>query len=98
MRVLARIETPAHAGARDQASALVARLPSDLSGIDVEVDCSSMLVGTPSFLDEIVKQILVGRNAQSMSVVAASARAHHLLERSAANRGLSDRLLFVARA
>jgi hypothetical protein len=94
MRVLARIETPAHAGARDQARELADVLASDLSDRDIVLDCSNLLVGTPSFLDEIVKQVLVSRRARSLSVVAASARAHDLLERSAENRGLADRLLF----
>jgi hypothetical protein len=96
--MVARIETPAHAGARDQATALADLLAPDLSDLDVVLDCSSMLVGTPSFLDEMVKQVLERRNARTMSVIAASARAHELLERSAVNRGLRDRLHFAAAA
>jgi hypothetical protein len=90
-----RIETPAHAGARDQARDLVDALGPDLAGHDVVLDCTRLLVGTPSFLDEIVKQVLVQRNARTLSAQAASARVQDLLERSAENRGLRDRLMFA---
>jgi hypothetical protein len=90
-----RIETPAHAGARDQARDLADILALDLTGEHVVLDCSKLLVGTPSFLDEIVKQVLVRRNAKTLCVQAASSRVHDLLERSAENRALSDRLKFA---
>jgi len=61
----------------------------------VVLDCTDLLVGTPSFLDEIVKQILVQRNARSLSVQGASTRAHDLLERSTENRNMRDRLMFA---
>lgn len=86
--------TPAHAGARDQARALVEALDGDLAGQDVILDCAELLVGTPSFLDEVLKQVLMGRHARSLSVEGASSRVHDLLERSAENRGLRDRLVF----
>jgi hypothetical protein len=90
-----RIEAPAHAGARDQARDLVDALDPDLTGRHVVLDCSHLLVGTPSFLDEVVKQVLLRRNADALSVLAASSRVHDLLERSAENRGLRDRLMFA---
>jgi hypothetical protein len=90
-----RIQAPSHAGARDQARELADVLGTDLAGQDVILDCTDLLVGTPSFLDEVVKQVLVVRNAKALSVQMASARVHELLERSADNRGLSDRLMFA---
>jgi hypothetical protein len=74
---------------------LAAQLGADLAGEDVVLDCADMLVGTPSFLDEILKQILVVGEAATLSVVSASARAQELLERSAENRDLRDRLMFA---
>jgi hypothetical protein len=84
-----------HAGARDQARDLVEVLGLDLSDEDIVLDCTDLLVGTPSFLDEIVKQVLVLRNARTLSVQSASARVHDLLERSAENRDLRVRLMFA---
>jgi len=89
------IQAPAHAGARDQARELAAELDTDLSAEDIVLDCSQTLVGTPSFLDEVLKQILVVRGARTLSVVSASPRAQDLLERSAENRNLRDRLMFA---
>lgn len=91
-----RIVTPEHAGARDQARSLAAALGPDLVDEDVILDCTNLLVGTPSFLDEIVKQILVQRGARTLSVVMPSDRVHLLLERAAENRGARDRLEFAA--
>lgn len=90
-----RLRAPAHAGAREQARELTEALALDLAGQDVILDCTDVLIGTPSFLDEIVKQVLDVRGARTLSVQMASPRVQHLLERSAENRGLRDRLLFA---
>jgi hypothetical protein len=89
---MVRITTPDHAGSRDQAQALADPLADDLTGESVLVDCSALLVATPSFLDELVKQVLQLRNASALEVTDASERAHFLLTRSAENRGVGDRL------
>jgi len=91
-----RITTPDHAGSRDQAQDLAALLPDDLTGVAVMIDCSDLLIATPSFLDEIVKQVLERRNAMALEVSDASERARLLLTRSAQNRGVGDRLHVVA--
>ncbi|HZI92120.1 MAG TPA: hypothetical protein VFD31_10925 [Thermoleophilaceae bacterium] len=93
-----RVETPDHAGSRDQAKALAAVLPADLEGQTVLLDCSELVVGTPSFLDEVVKEILVLRHADVLEVIGGSARARDLLERSATNRSVRERLRVAARA
>lgn len=92
-----RIETPDHAGSRDQAQNLARPLADDLAGQSVLLDCSKLVVGTPSFLDEIVKLILEQRNAETLAVSDAPERARALLERSAENRGVRDRLRVAVR-
>jgi hypothetical protein len=87
-----RIETPEHAGSREQAIALTQHLPGKLVGESVALDCSRMLVGTPSFLDEVVKQVLELRAARELEIFDAPARPRDLLERAAENRGVRDRL------
>jgi hypothetical protein len=94
---MARIQTPDHAGSRDQARELVRELPDDLTGERVLVDCSKLVIGTPSFFDEIVKQILEQRHAATLDVNDALERARELLERSAENRGVRDRLRVAVR-
>lgn len=87
-----RAETPDHAGSRDQAQTLAATLPADLDGETVLLDCSALVVGTPSFLDEMVKQVLVLRRADALEISGAPDRARDLLERAAENRSVRDRL------
>jgi len=90
---MVRITAPSHAGARVQAQALTGHLAPGLADQDVVLDCAAVLVGTPSFLDEIVKQVLLVRGAKSLSVCMASARVLELVERAATNRGVRDRLM-----
>jgi len=92
-----RVATPDHAGSRDQAKALADALPADLEGETVLLDCSALVVGAPSFLDEMVKQILVLRNASALEVTGAPERARDLLERAAQNRSVRERLRVAAR-
>lgn len=92
-----RIEVPDHAGLRDQAQDLSWVLPSDLAGDTVVLDCAGLIVGTPSFLDEIVKQVLIVRHAAALEVRDAPVRAGDLLKRSAHNRGVGERVTVTLR-
>lgn len=87
-----RLEAPDHAGSRPQAQVLVGDLPPDLSGETILLDCSAIVVATPSFLDEIVKQVLLVRNAAALEIWSAPSRSSELLERAADNRKVADRL------
>lgn len=97
MTVIPPLQPPSHSGSRDQAKALVAALPADLSGESVALDCSGLTVSTPSFLDEVVKEILVARRARLLDVLDASDRVRVLLERAAGNRGVGERLRVAVR-
>jgi len=92
------LHPPAHAGSREQARALVAGLPDDLGGSVVALDCSELTVGSPSFLDEIVKEVLIVRKADLLDVISTSQRARTLLQRAAHNRNVVDRLRFELHA
>ena len=89
---MVRVKMPDHAGSRDQAKDLLSPLPSDLTGTTVALDCSAVVVSTPSFMDEIVKQVLEQRHAKTLEVSSGPQRARELLKRSAENRGVLDRL------
>lgn len=93
-----RLATPDHAGSRDQARTLAAALPADLEGETVLLDCSELVIGTPSFLDEVLKQILVLRHAAVLEISGAPDRARDLLERAAENRSVRQRLHMVVGA
>ncbi|HET7445339.1 MAG TPA: hypothetical protein VFJ57_11825 [Solirubrobacterales bacterium] len=87
---------PENVGSRQQAKELLMQLPAGLGQTVVSLDCGQLLVATPSFFDEIVKQVLVERDAKRLDLLNASPRARTLAERSAHNRGVSDRLTFPA--
>lgn len=87
-----RIAVPEHAGSREQADELAGTLPLALDTDTVTLDCSVVVVATPSFLDEIVKQVLVVRNAATLEVVGGPARPRELVERAARNREVHDRV------
>lgn len=93
-----RLAPPSHSGSRDQAQRLLQPLPTDLSGRPVVLDCTQMEVSSPSFLDEMVKEVLVLRAAEVFEIEGASDRVQSLLQRSADNRGVTERLRIGANA
>jgi len=64
----------------------------DLSGQTVVLDCRDLAISTPSFFDEIVKEVLVERGAALLEVVDGDDRARSHVSRSAENRGVTDRV------
>lgn len=89
-------QTPQHAGSREQARELIGALPQPLAGQRVAVDFGPLLVPTPSYCDEIVKLVLEIGGAAQLDVLNARPRARQLIERSAQNRGVSNRLRVAA--
>ena len=83
---------PKLVSSREQARELTASLPDDLSGTVVLVDCSALQASTPSFVDELVKAVLVDRRGSRLVVKGAPERTIELARRAAQNRGVGDRL------
>ena len=83
---------PKLVSSRDQARELTASLPDDLSGTPVMVDCSALQASTPSFVDELVKAVLVDRRVGQLVVKGAPERTVELARRAAQSRGVTDRL------
>jgi hypothetical protein len=77
---------------RHQARELTAGLADDLSDAVVLVDCSALQASTPSFVDELVKAVLVDRGAGCLILKGAPERTVELARRAAQNRGVTDRL------
>jgi hypothetical protein len=83
---------PKPLSSRDQARELTASLAEDLSGTVVMVDCSALQASTPSFVDELVKAVLVDRGGERLILEGAPERTVELARRAAQNRGVVDRL------
>jgi hypothetical protein len=87
------IAAPPRLGSREQAVQFVAEhLPSDASGLEVIVDFVASIGLRPSFMDELVKQVVVRCSADRLvlrnlrPILADTART------SAAARGVADRV------
>ncbi len=90
------LRTPQNVGTRDLVREWLLRdAPTDLSGRLVEVDCSPLRAPTPSFLDEMLKVLVLERYASRVELRHASDRAKALATRSAQNRRIDARLGFV---
>ena len=92
MSGLPALHPPSHSGSRLQAQELVRDLAADLSRDRVVLDLKDIVVSAPSFLDEVVKGVLIERRAAQLDVLGASPRAAQLLQRAARNREAEDRL------
>jgi hypothetical protein len=89
------IATPRRVGSREQARSLFSTLPVDLSESEIHVDCSQVEASAPSFVDEMVKILLVERDAAQVRLLSAPPRTREYAERSARNRGVDARFIAV---
>jgi hypothetical protein len=83
---------PKLVSSRDQARELTSSLADDLSGTAVTVDCTALQASTPSFVDELVKAVLVDRGGDRLIIKGAPERTVELARRAAQNRGVAGRL------
>lgn len=89
---MSTLTAPKLVSSRDQARELTASLATDLSDTIVMVDCSALRASTPSFVDELVKAVLVDRHGDRLIIKGAPERTVELARRAAQNRGVIDRL------
>ncbi len=89
------IETPRRVGSREQARSFLATLPIDLSDSEIHIDCAQLEASAPSFIDEMVKILLVERSAAKVRLLRAPPRTREYAERSARNRGVDARFFAV---
>lgn len=89
---MATLEAPTRMRRRDDAAEFVAELPVDLAGqvITVKFPCGAL--GTTSFVDELVRTVLVERHAKGLVLVAPPPRVAELAEDAAADFGVLGRL------
>jgi hypothetical protein len=86
------LSTPELVSSRRQARALLADLPEDLLGAEVMLDCSRLQSAAPSFVDELIRAVLVERNCERLVLHAAPERTQMLARRAAATHGVSHHL------
>lgn len=85
-----QLTTPSSAGTRDLVrSWLASALPENIAGQAVEIDFTPLRVPTPSFIDELLKILVVERGAAVARLKNANERAESLARQAAANRGIT---------
>jgi hypothetical protein len=90
----ATLTAPPRSGSRELAQSLLAHLGNRLHDAIVAVDCSDVVVATPSFVDELVKLVLQEGGAHQLVLLHASDRTRVHAVRSAESRQVVDRLAF----
>lgn len=90
------VDLPPLAGSRERAQLLMAALPTDLAGVVVHLRCRSLIAATAAFADELVREIVVIRNADSLVIEEASDEEFLGYARDrAAIHGVADRVSVV---
>lgn len=87
------VTLPPLAGSRPAAAKLLSDLPADLTGERVTVLARDLLTGSPSFADELVRQLTVDRHAAAVVVVGAEPTFEQYLSDAAHNHAVADRVL-----
>jgi hypothetical protein len=97
MAAESNVMLPERAGTRSEVRNLLASLPEDLTDAQVRVDGAVMAATAPSFIDELVKQVLVERNAGTLLIVNLTDRPAGYALASAQRRGVDTRLTIRTR-
>lgn len=91
------LKSPALVSSRPLARELADQLPSVLAGEEVVVDFSEAQATAPSFVDELVKIVLVERSAATLRMVHVPERTAAYARRSAERRSVAGHLEIEAR-
>lgn len=83
---------PQLVGSRQQARSLFEEPIHNLHGSIVILNCSRLEVATPSFMDEVIRVVLVESLASKLVLESPTRRIADYAERSATLRVVSDRL------
>jgi len=88
----ATLLAPPLVSSRRQAQELLFGVPEDLRGAVIELVCSDLQSAAPSFLDELVRTVLVERHADRLVLTGARERTRTLATRAAVAHAVAERL------
>jgi hypothetical protein len=89
------VEAPARLGSREQAGELLAHLPTDLTEQTIVVSFRENRSARPSFVDELVREILFVREAGCLVLEDPPELVRSTALRSATSRGLDKKLIIT---
>lgn len=89
-----QIVLPRLAGTREAVGDLLAAqsVPATLAGDTVVLLCRALASGSPSFADEMVKEVLVERGADELVLVGSNERFLHHVSAAAERRAVAERV------
>ncbi len=86
------VTLPERAGSRGEAQSLLGSVAANLSGTVLRLDGAHLGAGSSSFMDELVKEVLVERHADQLCLDNVTERSASFARASAVRRGVADRL------
>ncbi len=92
-----RVSLPERASSREEARDILAPLLSQLDQANVILDARSLVATSSSYLDELIKLILVDGGANHVNLEQVTDTVGMLAENSAARRGVSKKLVTIRR-
>jgi hypothetical protein len=88
------IDLPMLAGSREAANSMAAALGHDLSGETVVVNCRDLFSASPSFIDQLVKRLLLEKHAATLIFLGADGDVEKEARDSATLRNVAEQLQF----
>ena len=86
------LDLPRLASSREAADALVSRISDDVKDASVTINCRDLLSGSPSFADQLVKRLLVEKEAKELVLVGAPRDFTSYVRDSATSRSVATRV------
>lgn len=87
------IDAPLRMGRRAEAKELLSAVPLRLDGLAVEIVFPPGAYPTTSFLDEVIRSVLIDRRAKLLTLRNAGERTSEVAQFSAMDLGVEDRLV-----
>ncbi len=91
------LKTPEWVGSRGAARELLSSLPADLRDGQVHVGCADLIASSPSFVDELVREVLEQRNARKLKLHNVPPEVAHWANEAAERRGVGERIMVDVR-
>ncbi len=93
MSIAATLDGPLRMRGRSQANILLANLPDTLEGLSIEISFQPGTWPSASFLDEIVRVVLMVRGADQLVLSGADDAVTRMATQSAEDLGVASRLV-----
>lgn len=95
---MVNLSSPDYIGGRAAAAEWLADLDADLTGVRVDIDCAALISTSPSFVDEVLKDLVIERGAQLVKMKDVPLDVATWIDDAVKRRGISDAVMVDIRA